>query len=136
MVLLTINAPSNDYTVYFDQPIPKPNYIRLLNCSLYNSWYNLKRMGEITIYSKSKTIKFYPGHYTLKSFADGLVTIEMNTFRGIYIKTEKGESMSLNHNLASFLGIPTDGLKIKRQAYAEAEAAFQKKLQSLVTTSN
>ena len=43
MVVLTINAPSNDYTVYFDQPIPKPNYIRLLNCSLYNSWYNLKK---------------------------------------------------------------------------------------------
>ena len=66
MVVLTINAPSNDYTVYFDHPIPKPNYIRLLNCSLYNSWYNLKETGVINISSKHKIIEFLPGHYTSK----------------------------------------------------------------------
>ena len=36
--------------VYFDQPIPKPNYIRLLSCSLYNSWFNFKRTGEIAVF--------------------------------------------------------------------------------------
>lgn len=41
MVVLTIVAPSNESTVYFDQPINK-NYVRLLSCSLYNSWFNLK----------------------------------------------------------------------------------------------
>ena len=30
MVLLTIIADSSDHTVYFKEPIPKPNYIRLL----------------------------------------------------------------------------------------------------------
>lgn len=52
MVVLTIEAPSNDYTVYFDQPIPKPNYIKLLNCSLYNSWYNLKKNVKFTFMIK------------------------------------------------------------------------------------
>ena len=41
MVLLTIVALSNPHTVYFDHDIAKPNYIRLLSASIYNSWYNL-----------------------------------------------------------------------------------------------
>ena len=36
MVVLTIVASSNVHTVYFDGPITKPNYIRLLSCSLYH----------------------------------------------------------------------------------------------------
>ena len=45
MVVLTIVAPSNDHT---EHPIEKPTYIRLLSCSLYNSWYNLKtRQGQL-----------------------------------------------------------------------------------------
>ena len=42
MVLLTIVAPSNPHTVYVDHALEKPNYIRLLSVSIYNSWYNLK----------------------------------------------------------------------------------------------
>ena len=45
MVVLTIVAPSNDHT---EHPMEKPTYIRLLSCSLYNSWYNLKtRQGQL-----------------------------------------------------------------------------------------
>ena len=40
MVLLTIVTNSNPYTLYFDHPIEKPSYIRLLSTSLYNSWHN------------------------------------------------------------------------------------------------
>ena len=29
MVLLTVVAPSNNHTIYFRHPLPKPNYIRL-----------------------------------------------------------------------------------------------------------
>ena len=39
MVLLTVVTTSNPHTLYFDHPIEKPNYIRLLSASLYNSWY-------------------------------------------------------------------------------------------------
>ena len=42
MVLLTIVTNSNPHTLYFDHPIEKPSYIRLLSASIYNSWNNLK----------------------------------------------------------------------------------------------
>ena len=38
MVVLTI-TDSNDYTVRFREPLGKSDYIRLLTCSLFNSWY-------------------------------------------------------------------------------------------------
>lgn len=45
MVVLTIVAP-----VQFEHPIEKPTYIRLLSCSLYNSWYNLKNpLGKVSL---------------------------------------------------------------------------------------
>ena len=48
MVILTVVTKENPHTVYFEPyPIPKPSYIRLLSCSLYNSWFNLKEGGKI-----------------------------------------------------------------------------------------
>ena len=72
MVLLTVVTTSNPHTLYFDHPIEKPNYIRLLSASLYNSWHNLKE--EAVIYGADTPngtldAKILPGHYTL----DGLV---------------------------------------------------------------
>ena len=76
MVILTINAPSNDYTVYFDHPIPKPNYMRLISCSLYNSWFNFMG-GKIILTDKQDNNKKYennllPGFYTVESLAEAL----------------------------------------------------------------
>ena len=71
--MLTVVAPSNEHTVYFDQPIPIPNYIRLLSCSLYNSWFNLKRTGEIAVFDDDKKaatiIKLTRCHYSLETIA-------------------------------------------------------------------
>ena len=49
MVLLTIVTNSNPHTVYFDHDIAKPNYIRLLSASMYNSWYNLADNGIMSV---------------------------------------------------------------------------------------
>ena len=49
MVLLTIVAPSNPHTVYFDHDIANPNYTRLLSASMYNSWYNLEENGIMSV---------------------------------------------------------------------------------------
>ena len=69
MVLLTVVTTSNPHTLYFDHPIEKPNYIRLLSASLYNSWNNLKE--EATIYAtdpnRTLEVKLLPGHYTIDS---------------------------------------------------------------------
>ena len=56
MVLLTVVTTSNPHTLYFDHPIEKPSYIRLLSASLYNSWHNLKKIGRLTVYDKDKTL--------------------------------------------------------------------------------
>ena len=72
MVLLTVVTNSNPHTLYFDHPIEKPNYIRLLSASLYNSWHTLKE--EATIYAnnpnKTLEVKLLPGHYTIDSLVN------------------------------------------------------------------
>ena len=45
MVILTVVTTENPHTVYFDQPIQNPSYIRLLSCSLYTSWNSLEKDG-------------------------------------------------------------------------------------------
>ena len=72
MVILTVVTKENPHTVYFDRPIEKPSYIRLLSCSLYNSWFNLKEEGAITLsdaVEKPFKVTFLPGHYTLDALA-------------------------------------------------------------------
>ena len=49
MVVLTMIADSNDHKARFREPLDKSDYIRLLTCSLHNSWYNLREKGEISI---------------------------------------------------------------------------------------
>ena len=73
MVILTVVTKENPHTVYFEpQPIQKPSYIRLLSCSLYNSWFNLKKEGAITLFDdvdKPFEVTVLPGHYTLDTLA-------------------------------------------------------------------
>ena len=52
MVILTVVTKENPHTVYFDQPIKNPSYIRLLSCSLYNSWSSLENDG--IVYDKKR----------------------------------------------------------------------------------
>ena len=48
MTILTIIKNANDVIIYFENPLERGfEYIRLISCSFYNSWYNLKEKGEI-----------------------------------------------------------------------------------------
>ena len=71
MVIVTLTTTENPHTVYFDQPIQKPSYIRLLSCSLYNSWFNLKKGGKIFYTNKNleKSEFILPGNYTIEEMA-------------------------------------------------------------------
>ena len=76
MVVLTIIADSNDHKVRFREPLGKLNFIRLFSCSLSNSWYNLKRRGEISVFDtkKNASVKINPlGEYTLDSLSKATV---------------------------------------------------------------
>ena len=46
MVVLTLVTQKNGETVYFDEPIPQVHFMKLLSCSLYNSWDTLKNEGS------------------------------------------------------------------------------------------
>ena len=68
MVVLTIVTQKNGETVCFDEAIPQVHYMRLVSCSLYNSWHNLKEAGLIYVDRSSVKIASIPqGHYNLMS---------------------------------------------------------------------
>ena len=46
MVVLTTVTQKNGEIVYFDEPIPQVHLMKLISCSLYNSWHTLKREGS------------------------------------------------------------------------------------------
>ena len=123
MVVLTVGTNSNPHTLYFDHPIEKPNSIRLLSASFFNSWYNLKQNASIvcldlnTNKTFSKTL--ITGHYTLEqlakiikeAFTDRSVDLkaELNTIRGgLTISNPNTVDLQLSSNLVKFLGLGAD----------------------------
>jgi len=74
MVVLTIVTQQNGGTIYFEKPIPKVHFMKLVSSSLYNSWDTLKKEGSASLGDKNKDIplsvsKLLPGHYNLESMA-------------------------------------------------------------------
>ena len=73
MVVLTIVTQKNGETVYFDEPIPQVHYMRLISCSLYNSWHNLTRVGTLTNGQTGEPVATVPeGNYNFTSLANEL----------------------------------------------------------------
>ena len=71
MVVLTIVTQENGETIYFEDPIPKVHFMKLISCSLFNSWDTLKKEGSATLGDKDKDkalsiSKLLPGHYSLE----------------------------------------------------------------------
>ena len=54
MVVLTIVTQKNGETVYFDEPISQAHFMKLISCSLYNSWHTLKREGSAVLGDEKK----------------------------------------------------------------------------------
>ena len=73
MVVLTIVTQKNGDTVYFDSPLPKVHFMKLLSCSLYNSWDTIKggsaALQDRKINPGAKVSKLPAGHYDLDSLA-------------------------------------------------------------------
>ena len=116
MVLLTVVTNSNPHTLYFDHPIEKPSYIRLLSVSLYNSWYTLKEEAVISTTDPNKPLeaKVPPGHYTtdslVKEFNDlsahnreFVISAKAHTPIGSMIIY--GNNVTFSHGLLQLLGI-------------------------------
>ena len=126
MVVLTIVTQKNGETVFFDEPFPKVHFMRLISCSLYNSWHNLTRAGQMSSKTSGKVLASIPaGHYTFKSIAKELKTriesfIKAGGFK-IEIETNKPNpvlkisrltsvipnEIKVSHDLARLIGTST-----------------------------
>ena len=122
MVILTVVTKENPHTVYFDQPIQKPSYIRLLSCSLYNSWNSFEKDG-IIFYKKANkqdeaTRYLRMGNYSLDDIGDifekgfpekDLFSVEKGiTGRSLIIEAKEPriKKFGLNESLIKFFNIP------------------------------
>ena len=114
MVLLTVVTNSNPHTLYFDHPIEKPSYIRLLSASLYNSWYTLKEEAVIYATDPSLEASLLPGHYTVDSLVNEFNALSAKNSK--FVITAKaltsvgamiiyGGNTRFSHGLLQLLGI-------------------------------
>lgn len=136
MVLLTIVTNSNPHTLYFDHPIEKPSYIRLLSASIYNSWDNLKEEAVIstTAGSNGSTTKvnLLPGHYTIDSLVNEfneVQKIKPNLKLTAIANTPVGSMIIFNQNNAKFSNNLLELLGIKNTLFI----TYVKRLTSLST---
>ena len=117
MVLLTVVTTSNPHTLYFDHPIEKPNYIRLLSTSLYNSWNTLKEEATIYANNPNRTLeaKLLPGHYTVDSLVNAFndlnknnpkFTLSAKAYTAVGSMIVHGGNTRFSNNLLQLLGIP------------------------------
>ena len=127
MVVLTIVAQKNGETIYFDPPIPQVHYMKLVSCSLYNTWHNLKTVGLLTVKQTKEPVASLPeGNYNVMSLAKELmeslkkykapgVKIEIDTnmpnsvmkINIIDPKQNSNRDISVSHTFASFMGVGT-----------------------------
>ena len=118
MTVLTIITNSNDHTVYFEKPLERGfEYIRLIKSSLYNSWFHLKKRGEIGFVDNSgiTTTKIIrPGNYTLSSigkklqeiFVDEGIEVKFDDASGpIVIENPLNKNVLFDRDLTFLLGL-------------------------------
>ena len=133
MVLLTVVTTSNPHTLYFDHPIEKPNYIRLLSASLYNSWYNLKGNNALflqTLTAGKVTKPIKQGHYTLEQLSKEITgafksqNVELKTelytpvsLMTIYNKEPQATDIEMSFNMARLFGL--NEAKLKREVHVK-----------------
>ena len=94
MVVITIVTKKNGGTIYFDTPIPKVHFMKLLSCSLYNSWDTINGgsagLQDRKLNPGEKSSKLPAGHYDLDSLAKKITNLFTNTdfhYDGLVVKT-------------------------------------------------
>ena len=76
-MIVFLNSDKNPFTTYLNPPI-KAHKVRLISCSLYNSWYNLI-VGMVTVGKVANRIP--DSHYTPQTLAKALAK------HGVTLKT-------------------------------------------------
>ena len=121
MVVITIVTQKNGETIFFDEPIPQVHFMKLISCSLYNSWDTLKNEGSAVLGDEKKdpsvSVGRIPtGHYNLESMANEIKSIfqtyrydlatKINTpFGQLEITNTGTKPINLDRDLAELFGI-------------------------------
>ena len=90
-MIVFLESDKNNFTTYLNPPI-KARKVRLVSCSLYNSWYNLIN-GEVK--TSSGTTKLSDSHYTPITLAKALAK------QGYTLTTGLPHEMKLKKNVVS-----------------------------------
>ena len=120
MVVLTIVTQKNGGTVYFDSPFPKVHFMKLLSCSLYNSWDTINggsaALDDRRLNPSGQVSKLAAGHYDLDSLAkeitnlflklpyDGLNAKTNSPLGQLVIENTGSSRISLDDNLVKLFG--------------------------------
>ena len=138
MTILTIITNSNDVIIYFENPLERGfEYIRLISCSLFNSWSNLKEKGEIGLVNEgiTSTMKIPPGNYTLSSigkklqeiFAEDGIEVKFDDASGpIVIKNPLNKNVLFDRDLTYLLGLGSGNqrARLKKQTVINRLVSF------------
>ena len=120
MVVLTIVTQKNGETLFLDQAIPQVHFMKLISCSLVNSWDTLKEglavMSRVTR-SPTDTSSIPAGHYTLETLAELIndmfpsssvthLKTKINTPKALLeIEKQTQQNITLSLDLNNVLGI-------------------------------
>ena len=140
MVVVTIVTQKNAATVYFDSPLPKVHFMKLLSCSLYNSWDTINvgtaALDDRQLNPSGAVSKLASGHYDLDSLAKKITNLfsdlnyrgletEKNTPLGqLVINNFGAKRISLNDNLAKLFGTDNTATFNKNKARNENNGVF------------
>ena len=121
MVVLTIVTKKNGETFFFDEPFPKVHFMKLVSCSLYNSWYNLSTDGIIRAKFKEREFNFLTvpaGHHTYETLVNYFNQDKDNAESSAYTINGGIYFVSKNHDVSFVNGF--DGL------FSSATTKYQK----------
>ena len=136
MVILKFITTANPQTFFLDRQIEDPRRIRLLSCSIFNSWNTLKRDGSMSYKDlfRSEVIhagnKISRGHYSPETLASALmkslgeeaplkITVPNGSVGLLFEKSVETARVSFDKDLAEIFSISEN-----RRRHIEQQTLF------------
>ena len=106
MVVLTIVTQKNGDNIYFSPPLPKVHFIKLLSCSLYNSWDTINGgtagLDDRILNPTGSVSKLPSGHYDLDSLAEKITNLFSNQkYNGFETQKNTPHGQLVIHNFGA-----------------------------------
>ena len=103
-MIVFLNSDQNPFTTYLNPPI-KAHKVRLISCSLYNSWHNL--IGGVATVNKADK-KIPDSHYTPQTLAKELAKYKVFLTTGLphqwSLVPDAGVSVDINQPIKDLIG--------------------------------